>query len=178
MRAQGDRVTTALRQDTRLAVSDYPDAELLRWVRGGGDLLFICDGPSPFFWAQPRTGAYSGSWITSFSWLRDKAHRRLKVRNPLGMPFVDVMPSNTILGLPVADARYHGDYLSEMVSGWVHHPSVHTVQFRYGKGRVIMTTFSIERGLTRNDPVSLAMLHDLIEYLASDDCRPTLEANF
>jgi hypothetical protein len=63
------------------------------------------------------------------------------------------------------------------VSGWVRHPAVHTVQFRYGRGRVIMTTFDLEDALPR-DPVAVAMLHDLLEYLASDACQPTLKSNY
>ena len=60
------------------------------------------------------------------------------------------------------------------------HPAVDTVQFRYGKGRVIMTTFSIKQAIERRatDPVGAAMLHDLIDYLTSVACQPTLTANY
>lgn len=178
MRHYGYTVERRLNPDTQLAVTNYPTAELLQWVRDGGNLIFISDGPSPFFWSQNRSGAYSGSWITSFSWLRDGVHPRLKVENPLGLPFMHMMPTFTILGLPVEDRGVQSDFLSGMVSGWVHHPAVHTLQFRYGQGRVIMTTFSLEKALQKGDPVALAMLHDLIEYLCSERCRPTLSANF
>lgn len=178
MRRYGYQVSEGLDRETQVAVTNYPNAELLRWVRDGGNLFFISSGASPFFWAQYRGGAYSGSWITSFTWLRHDAHARLKAANPLGMPFSKIMPSHTLLGLPFDDPRFQGDYLSGMVSGWVHHPSVHTVQFRYGRGKVIMTTFSLERGLLQGDPAAVAMLHDLIEYLCSGKCRPSLAANF
>jgi hypothetical protein len=177
----GYQVRTQLSPDSRVAVSNYPDAHLLQWVRQGGDLLFICSGPSPFFWAQGRSGAYSGSWISSFSWLRPQAHRRLgtiSTANPLGLPFMNVMPMWTVLGLPVDHPRYHQDFLSGMVLGWVRHPAVHTVQFRYGRGRVVMTTFAIREGLQQRDPVAVALLHDLIEHLCSDRCRPALTANY
>ena len=78
-------------------------AGALAWVRAGGDLLYLCNGPSPFFWVQPRGGAYSGSSLTSFSWIRPAVHRRLQVANPLGLPFMHIMPHGTILGLPVDD---------------------------------------------------------------------------
>ena len=70
------------------------------------------------------------------------------------------------------------DFLSGMVTGWVHHPSVHTVQFRYGKGRVIMTTFALENAIWMEDATGTALLHDLLEYLCSDECQPTLTANY
>jgi hypothetical protein len=174
----GYDVSPRLTSRSQVAVTNYPNARLLQWVRDGGKLLFICDGPSPFFWSQYRTGAYSGSWITSFSWLRDHVHRRLKAANPLGLPFKRIMPRLTILGLPLENPGLQGDLLAGMVSGWVHHPSTHTVQFCYGRGRVIMTTFAIENGLVMNDPAAVAMVHDLLEYLCSDECRPTLTANY
>jgi hypothetical protein len=174
----GYTVAKRLDAEVQLAISTYPTAELLEWVREGGKLLYISNGIGPFFWAQNRSGAYSGSWITSFTWLREEAHRRLKVKNPLGLPFKDLMPRSTILGLPYDDPRYQPDYLSGMVSGWVHQPSVHTVQFRYGRGRVVMTTFALESALLADDPAATAMLHDLVEHLGSDACQPALLANY
>jgi hypothetical protein len=171
----GYRVSGRLAPDTELAITDFPTRELLEWVRAGGNLLFISSGASPFFWVQHRSGSYSGSWITSFSWLRRVAHRRLDVTNPLGLPFMHVMPRGTMLGIPVEDPRYQPDLLSGMVLGWVRHPAVHTVQFRYGQGKVIMTTFALEAALLDDDPVAVALCHDLVEYLSSDDCRPQLQ---
>jgi hypothetical protein len=172
------RITRRVGPDTAVAISNYPNAELLAWVRAGGDLLFLCTGPSPFFWVQGRGGTYGGSWLTSFSWIRPEVHRRLPIHNPLGLPFMAVMPLGVILGLPVHDQAVQRDFLAGQVSGWVGHPAVHTVQFRYGQGRVLMTTFAVERALANQDPVAVALLHDLIDYLHSDACRPTLTANY
>ncbi|MEO6457345.1 MAG: hypothetical protein ABIO92_03585, partial [Chloroflexia bacterium] len=122
---------------------------------------------------QARGVAYGGGWITAFSWLRTAVHTRLKVSNPLGLPFMHVMPTLTILGLPVEDKAIQGDILAGMIAGWIRHPAVHTVQFRYGKGRVIMTTFTLEENL-HVDPVAAAMFHDLLEHLVSDSCQPML----
>ena len=156
-------------------MATHADAELLNWVRAGGDLLYITRSAGPFYWVQGRGGAYGGNWISAFSWLRPEAHRRLSaVSNPLGMPFVGVMPPVTILGLPVEDREVQGDFLAGMVAGWVRHPAVHTVQFRYGKGRVLMTTFQVDLGLP-HDPAAVALLHDLVEHLISDACKPVLE---
>ncbi len=176
----GYRVSRELTETTQLVVTDYPDADLLEWVRNGGDMLFLSSGPGPFFWRQGRTGTYGGGWISSFTWVRPGVHRRLTISNPLTLPFMHIMPTGTILGLPVQDASVQRDFLAGQVSGWLHHPAVDTVQFRYGKGRVIMTTFSIYQALQKNatDPAAIAMLHDLIDYFASPDCQPRLTANY
>ncbi|HET9493669.1 MAG TPA: glycoside hydrolase family 2 TIM barrel-domain containing protein [Chloroflexia bacterium] len=177
LRGMGYHTVSHVAPGTRVAVASRATDDLLKWVRAGGRLLYMGDSPSPFFWVQNRGGAYSGSWLTSFSWLRPGIHRRLPVSNPLGMPFMRVMPTSTILGLPVDDRAVQADFLSGMVSGWVGHPAVHTVRFRYGKGVVLMTTFRLA-GWLGTDPVATAMFHDLLDHLASDECDPTLRANY
>lgn len=178
IRRLGYHATRRITPDTRIVVATYPDAATLKWVREGGDMLALVNGPNPFFWVQGRSGPYSGSWLTSFSWIRPWAHKRLATAsNPLGMPFSRIMPMRTILGLPLEDRSVQGDFLSGMISGWVGHPAVHTVQFRYGKGRVIMTTFALEQALA-SDPMAAAMFHDLIDHLLSEACCPTLQANW
>ena len=177
MRRLGYDPRRGLGPETRLAVTTYPTAELLAWVREGGDLLFLSRGPSPFFWVQGRAGAYGGGWITSFSWLRPEVFPRLRVINPLTMPFARVMPTGAIVGVPLEDPAVQPDVLAGMVAGWVRHATAHTVQLRYGRGRVVMTTFALEDTVD-DDPVAQAMLHDLIDHLASDACRPTLQANY
>jgi len=173
----GYTTTRRLTPEIKLAVSDAPTRELLRWVRQGGSLLYLSDGLGPFFWSQGRGGSYSGSWITSYSWVRPEVHRRLKVENPLGMQFQESMPRHAILGLPFEEAMAQGDVLAGMVVGWVHHPAAYTVQFRYGKGRVIMTTFLLRHTLGW-DPAGTVLLHDLVEHLNSADCQPQLQANY
>ncbi|MFN2483679.1 MAG: sugar-binding domain-containing protein [Candidatus Limnocylindria bacterium] len=177
MRAVGYRVTDRLTPDVGLAVTSAPTPELLEWVRRGGDLLFLSEGNSPFFWAQARSGVYGGSWISAFNWARPDVHARLSVSNPLGLPYARVMPQHTVLGLPLEDGGIHDDILAGMVIGWVRHPGAHTVRFQYGRGRVVMTTFRLAANVA-DDAIATLMLHDLVDHLASSDCRPTLTANY
>ena len=129
---------------------------------------------SPFFWAQGRGGAYGGGWMTSWSWIKPGIHHRIDHAgmNPLTLPFMKVMPTYTLPGLPVDDPQYHGDFLAGQISGWVNHPSVNTAQFRYGQGRVVMTTFTLADQIGKQ-PLATAMFHDLVDHLA-ERCHPTL----
>ncbi|HVU11039.1 MAG TPA: glycoside hydrolase family 2 TIM barrel-domain containing protein [Phototrophicaceae bacterium] len=155
-----------------LCVADQVDAALLDWVAQGGDLLHLCDGANPFLFRFNRNGAYSGNWMTSFNWLRPGVYQRLQgVSNPLSLPFEGITPQGVFVNLPVDNPAYHGDFLAGQVTGWVGHPALHTVQFRYGKGRVITTTYRLKN---TQHPAAVAMLHDLIDYLASDKCDPNL----
>jgi hypothetical protein len=176
----GYRTTRELSPATRLIITDYPTAAMLDWVRDGGDMLLLSSGPGPFFWRQGRAGTYSGNWISSFAWIRPEIHTRLAISNPLDLPFADVMPTGVILGLPIEDKTYQRDFLAGQISGWLRHPAIYTVQFRYGRGRVLMTTFTLKEALQEEipDPVGVAMLHDLVDYLTSDACQPALMANY
>ncbi len=162
-----------------LIISEQPTDQALAWVRAGGKMLYLSGGVGPFFWWQGRGGVYGGSWITAFSWLRPDIFKRLNVTNPLGLPYASVMPQGVLINLPVEDRAVQGDFLAGQITGWIGHPAVHTVQFRYGKGIVLMTTHSLSTAISRPtpDPVGVAMLHDLIDHLASDACQPTLTAN-
>ncbi len=167
--------------ETPLIVTDYPTADMLTWVREGGSMLYLSSGAGPFFWRQGRVGAYGGAWLASFSWLRPGIYKRLNnTTSPLTLPFMHLMPTGTIVGLPIEDAAMQPDFLAGQISGWVNHPAIHTVQFRYGRGKVIQTTFAFKEALLDDspDPVGIAMLHDLIDHLTSEACQPTLTANF
>lgn len=174
----GYAVTQRLTESTRLVISDQPTREILAWVAAGGDLLFLANSAgSPFFWVQGRGGNYGGRWITSWSWLRPDVYQRIPVENPISLPFMDMTPNSVILGLPVEDRAVQGDFLAGQIAGWVRHPAMHTVQFRYGRGRVVMTTYPLRESLHFH-PLALAMLHDLVDHLTSEACQPVLRANF
>jgi len=171
---------TTKNRDAGILITDYPDADMLRRVAAGGSMLYLSSGPGPFFWRQGRSGTYGGAWLASFTWLRPGIHKRLDVASPLSLPFAEIMPLGTLLGLPVEDPTVQADFLAGQISGWINHPAVHTVQFRYGKGRVLMTTFRLKEVLILDPthPAAVAMLHDLVDHLASDACNPTLTTNF
>jgi Glycosyl hydrolases family 2, TIM barrel domain/Glycosyl hydrolases family 2, sugar binding domain/Glycosyl hydrolases family 2 len=176
----GYSFTDQLSPDT-LIVTDTPSDDALRQVRGGGTLLYLMTSDvGPFFWRQSRGGVYGGNWITCFSWLRPDVFRRLNVSNPLTLPYQAVMPEGVLIGLPVEDQAVQSDFLGGQITGWINHPAIHTVQFRYGKGRVLMTTFELTDALNRRDPdpVAVAMLHDLIDHVHSEAFAPTLKANY
>jgi hypothetical protein len=173
--AEGYPVTLDLGPNP-VVVSNTATPELLDWVRSGGRLLFLAERRNPFFWVQASGGA-DASWISSFSWLRPTVHSRLAtVAKPLGLEFEAVMPERAIVGLPFEDPAIHGDLLAGSVAGWVHHPTADTIQFRFGQGRVVMTTFRL--GSTVGlDPIGTAMFDDLIDHLGSERCEPALGAD-
>jgi len=175
----GYRSARTLGAETDLLLTDAPTPEMLSWVCRGGAMLFLSalSAGTPFFWAQGRGGSYGGHWITSWSWLRPGVYRRVPTQSPLGLGFKDMTPTKAIVGLPSEDPAVQPDFLAGQIAGWVQHPAAHTVQLRYGKGRVVMTTYPLLDTLTWH-PLAVAMLHDLIEHLASDACQPVLRGSY
>ena len=170
----GYQMTTAATSE--LIIADLVTTAVLEHVRLGANLLLISNGTNPFFWQQSRGGTYGGSWITTFSWLKSSVYRRLNgLPNPLSTPFMDIMPSSTLLAVPMENPAYQDDVLAGQVGGWIRHPAAHTVQFRLGEGKVILTTFSLLKTLGTS-AIAVAMLHDLVDHLMSDDCQPTLQS--
>lgn len=168
----GYQTTASL--NSGLIIADLVTAEVLDKVRAGANLLLVSSGANPFFWQQSRGGTYGGGWITTFSWLKPGVYRRLDgLPNPLSTPFMEVMPTSTLLAVPMDNPAYHDDILAGQIGGWVRHPAAHTVQFRLGVGKVIITTFNLLKTLAAS-PVAVAMLHDLVDHLMSDRCQPTL----
>jgi hypothetical protein len=179
LQSLGYPVTDTLSPEA-LIVTTHPTDEALEAVRRGGRMLYIANSVGPFFWYQGRGGIYGGSWITSYTWVRDGIFKRVAITNPLSLPFAAVMPTGVFANLPFEDPSVQKDFLSGQITGWIGHPAVNTVQFRYGEGIVLMTTFNFVGALsqTNADPVGVAMLHDLIEYVTSDACQPTLTTNY
>ena len=58
-------------------------------------------------------------------------------------------------------------------------PTVHTVQFKVGRGKVLMTTANLASNISGSaaDPVAVAMFHDLIDYAVSSAFQPKLTTN-
>ncbi len=169
-------VEESLTARTQVIITDSPDGEMLRWVADGGKMIFVSENDTPLLWQYRQGGTSEGNWISSTSWLRPEVYPNLKVDNPLSLAFQRVMPSGSIGGLPQADPSVQRDFLAGSISGWVQRPNIHTVQFGYGHGTVIMTTYALLESLRfgEPDPIGVVMLNDLIDYLVSDLCKPSL----
>ncbi len=176
MRQLDYSVEESLTADTQVVVTNSPDSEVLRWVADGGKLLYVSESDAPVFWQHGYGGTPEGNWLTSTSWLSPGVYPKFKIDNPLNLPFQGVMPRGSIGGLPQEDPSVQRDFLAGSISGWVQRPSIHTVQFGYGHGIVIMTTYTLLESLRVGDPdpVGVVMFNDLIDYLVSDSCKPIL----
>src|SRR5205823_1281462 len=98
-------------------------------------------------------------------------------------PFYTVMPRNVLIGVTPDErqdiiAGAYGSFFrsSPVDSTGQHHTTEVTgtiVQFRYGKGKMVICTFDLLKTLSE-DPVATVMFKDLVEY-AGGDFQPRSE---
>ena len=79
---------------------------------------------------------------------------------------------NAAEGVPEA-AWAIGDVLAGNFYGWLNDSHAVVAQFRLGTGKVIVSTFDIDR--YGKDLFATRVVDGLIRYLASADCSPTTE---
>lgn len=172
-------VESELTERAQVVVCDYPNLEVMEWVSQGGRLLYICEGDQPRLWRWGTKRISDGHLMASSSWLDADAYPNLPLANPANLPVSHIFPTRGIADLPLRKNAFDEDILAGEMLGWVQRPHVHSIQFRYGHGRVIMTTYTLLESFRSDqaDPFAVVMFNDLIEYLASERCNPTLVAD-
>jgi hypothetical protein len=119
----------------------------------------------------PRPAPWDGNWISAFHFVRpDTCLRRVPLANPLGFAFRPVLPRAIITGVPDEAVD---DLLAGLLVGWCARLAGTIVQARAGQGAVLMCTFEL-LAHAGHDPIATVMLHDLIDYVTSEQFRPQL----
>ena len=75
--------TVVFEDSGKLTIADTMTAYLLKWIADGGDALYLVDGNNPFLMSSGRGGAYSGNWMSSFSWIRPGVFVEGPVQTPV-----------------------------------------------------------------------------------------------
>jgi hypothetical protein len=158
-----------------LALATHVSDDLLAWVRGGGSLLYTPapDSVGPFLAVLPRPAPWDGNWISSYLFIKPgTCLSRLPLTNPLGFAYQAVTPRALVVGMGDDE---HDDLLGGLLVGWCERLAGTIVQFRVGRGKVLLCTFQLLPALGR-DPIAPVMLHDLIDYATSDRFAPRKQA--
>ncbi len=165
-------------QATGVVVTPVLDAEMRRFAESGGKVLVIPRGVIGTFAAAPglsavdRRDELDGNWVSNFPWINAKspAMRDVAVSTITGGEASGATPRRLIAGVPDA-AWAAGDVLAGNFYGWLNSNHAVVAQFRLGTGKVIVSTFDVER--YGKDLFATRLVDGLIRYLASDDCAPT-----
>lgn len=175
LRQLGYNVVDALSQ-AGLCVVDKLDEETAAFGREGGSVLILADSPdavgtyfprvdifSPQMKPHLREGTpWSGYWVTSFSWLR----RAGPFARIPGAPFLDqsferVIPNYVLEGF--SPGEFEERVYAGIFVGWVNKMAALIGERRYGRGKVVLTTFRLFNGPPGADPIATTLLDGLME---------------
>jgi hypothetical protein len=142
------------------------DDKVKATLEAGGRVLLLTghkETLAPGIEIVPRaTNDYSGNWISNFLWLRkdQQPFKSIGFDTLPGFETQAVTPLAVIKGIP---AQNFNDVLAGMFYGWIHDNVGVLVQARYGKGRLLICTFSL--GTTYgSDPYATYLLDALVNY--------------
>ena len=115
--------------------------------------------------ASRSKGDLSGNWISNFSWIRkDKSpFKKVGFGTLTGFETEVSTPEAVVVGVPPHDFQ---DVLAGEFYGWIHSNVGTLVQARYGKGRLLICTFSLNTAYG-TDPYATYLLDGLVNYAAS-----------
>ena len=160
----------AIRRGARyLLLADGPGKD--GWLRGDHPVQAAVptlpspvNPPFPGIMRRVRRGnVWRGDWITNFGWLARKGHFSDMPGGPmLDLSFDRVAPAH-VLWASVRSWEYEAGIMpSGVVVGWVHKPAGFIMQRRFGRGRLVMSSFRLTRDAPGVDPVATALIDRLV----------------
>ncbi len=145
------------------------------FIREGGRLLLLADGAEALgdknflgIELAARNGTIlQGDWASSFGWVRREGpFARLAGGPLLDHSFDAIIPNYVLLGFGLYDLEAHVP--AGLFVGWIHKVAALIGRRRYGKGKMVATTFRLAGANLGVDPTATTLLDALIEYTLTD----------
>ncbi|HEX5410807.1 MAG TPA: glycoside hydrolase family 2 TIM barrel-domain containing protein [Terriglobia bacterium] len=121
---------------------------------------------SPEVKIVPRSeNSLDGNWISNFAWVRKSAppFQKIGFDTLSGFEAGAATPEFVVGGIPPGEFQ---DVLAGEFYGWIHSNVGTLVQARYGKGKLLICTFSLNTPYG-TDPYATALMDELVSYAAS-----------
>jgi Glycosyl hydrolases family 2, sugar binding domain/Glycosyl hydrolases family 2/Glycosyl hydrolases family 2, TIM barrel domain len=157
------------RETYPVMISSVWDEEVKKTLRNGGIVLLLASDPvtlAPGLEIVSRSkDNLDGNWISSFPWIhKDRApFAGLGFETFPGFEANPVTPGTVVRGIP---PQNFDDVLAGIFYGWIHSNVGSLVQAQYGKGKLLISTFSL--GSTYGtDPYATRLLDAMMNYAVS-----------
>ncbi|HEX7087495.1 MAG TPA: hypothetical protein VF198_14115 [Vicinamibacterales bacterium] len=158
-------------------VSSVFDAQVREHVEAGGTAVVLLTRllgavvAAPGLGVVERRGELDGNWVSNFPWMHaaSPAFASAGISNITGFEAAAATPRALIAGVDERAWR-QGDVLSGMFFGWINDNHATTVQYRVGRGKVILTTF--DSSAYGRDPFTTHLVNGLVTYVRSPQCAP------
>jgi len=130
--------------------------------RASGTGLSDMDRRFPSIGIQQRNGTmWRGDWITSFSWLRrHRAFAAFPGSPLLDLAFERVVPRHVLTGF--RPWEYESRVHAGIFVGWAHKPAALIGERRFGRGKLVMSTFRVTTDAPGLDPVASYLIDALV----------------
>jgi hypothetical protein len=150
-------------------ISSVFDDAAKKALESGRIVILLAGGAetiTPDIRIVPRAqDAFSGNWISNFAWVRKDAAPFSKIGFDTlsGFETEAATPEAVVVGIPPGQFQ---DVLAGEFYGWIHSNVGTLVQARYGKGKLLICTFSLNTPYD-TDPYATYLMDALVSYAAS-----------
>ena len=158
------------------------DSTTQRFAEEGGTVVLLANdreslprtAGGPISATRDKNGWW-GDWCSGYNWFRPDGTRAggpfasLPQTRQFDFSFRRIVPRRVLVGWD--HETDFDDVWAGLFLGWVRLPATYLGGFRAGKGKVLATTFELLKH-AHEDPISLAMLGDLLRFAASRRFAP------
>ncbi|TAM81886.1 MAG: hypothetical protein EPN47_10790 [Acidobacteria bacterium] len=114
----------------------------------------------------PRSeDSFDGNWVSNFAWVRKTAppFNKIGFDTLSGFETGEATPGAVVVGIPPGEFQ---DVLAGEFYGWIHSNVGTLVQARYGNGKILICTFSLNTPYSTG-PYATFLMDELVSYAAS-----------
>ena len=164
--------------DAAVVISQKWDQAIEQKLSIGGTVILLADSADalppnlPVQLKAREASNYNGDWISNFNWILPSSpvFGDIAFNKIMGFEAERVTPNYVLLGLK---PEQFDDVLSGAFYGWIHNNSALVLQTKYGKGKLLITTFRFDKYGT--DPYATYLLDNMIRYVSSPQFAPKLD---
>ena len=167
---QRDYFVTTSAQAQPVLITPVFDDVVKKALESGSNVILLADGTMPLTpdlkVVSRSEDDLSGNWISNFAWIRkdESPFKKIGFETLTGFETEASTPEAVVVGVPPQDFQ---DVLAGEFYGWIHSNVGTLVQARYGKGRLLICTFSLNTTYG-TDPYATYLLDDLVNYAVSN----------
>jgi hypothetical protein len=156
--------------EAKLAVVREMTDEIRDYVMNGGNAIWIAEQREDFkthlggIRIVPRKKtAWQGDWASTMSWIfQEPVFRDIPTDGLVDFAFADLTPEVVINGVNAWE--FASQVHAGIFAGWLHRVAPLVVERRFGRGKVMICTFRLNKGIGKH-PVATAMLLDMLRYM-------------
>lgn len=160
-----------------IIVTNNLDNKILDEVEKGKTALCLADSLSrlaeifPYKIVSRESDWLDGNWASALNWYNPghTVFQNLNFGKSFGFEAYEVLPHYVINNIPAEEFEAVN---AGLFIGWVHLNSAYMLELKYGKGKILLTTFDLSN---QNDPYVQALRKNIFTYINSKEFHPAID---